>query len=84
MTPIRQLVVKERSYLPHLLAIGLLWALVMTMEYHDQAAAEADRAERMTAMMADCLNGKWVGITPSGERIGCMPAETLTTAQVSK
>lgn len=78
MTPIRPLRVTESRwrYAPHLLAIALLWAIAMTMDYHDQADRANARAEQMAEQMARCLNGTWRGVTPSGEQIACMPAET--------
>lgn len=86
MTPIRPLriVERRRTYLPHLLLIALLWSLAMTLDYRDQARSETERAERWKAQLAECLNGTWRGITPSGERIGCMPAETLKPENISR
>jgi len=77
-TPIRPMVVttKRTTYLPHLLVILLLWAVAMTLDYHDQVAAERERADRMTAQMVDCLNGKWRGISADGVEVGCMRAVT--------
>ena len=76
---IRPVVIVERrkTYVPHLLAIGLLWATAMTMDYADEAAEAQAQAKDMSAQMAACLNGRWVGVTASGEQVGCMPAETF-------
>lgn len=84
--PIRPLRVVERrkTYVPHLLAIGLLWALAMSMEYADETALANERADSMTSQFADCLNGTWRGITPSGEQIACLPAESLKPINRSK
>ena len=77
--PIRPVVIVERrkTYIPHLLAIGILWATAMTMDYADEAAEAQAQAKDMSAQMAECLRGEWRGITPSGEQVGCLPAETL-------
>lgn len=84
MTPIRPMIVKEKSYVPHLLAIACLWLAAMSMDYHDQAAAEAERAASWQAQHIACLNGEWRGRTESGAQIGCMKAETLEPAQRQK
>lgn len=78
MTPIRPVTVIEsrRKYVLHLLIIAVLWATAMTMDYRDQAETAQEQAQQMSAQMASCLRGEWRGITPSGEQIACMPAET--------
>ena len=77
--PIRPVVIVERrkTYIPHLLAIGLIWVGVMTWDYHDQVAIERENAQRMSAAMVDCLNGTYRATASDGVQIGCMPAETL-------
>ena len=59
MTPIRPLRVTESRwrYAPHLLAIALLWAIAMTMDYRDQAETAQEQAQQMSAQMASCLRG---------------------------
>jgi hypothetical protein len=66
-----------QTYLPHILLIALMWSIAMTMDYHDEAAQAEQSAQQMSRQMAECLNGQWRGVTPSGEQIGCMPAETF-------
>lgn len=85
-TPIRPLriVDRRRTYLPHLLAIALLWTLAMTLDYHDQAAAENERAESWKSQMSECLNGRWRGITSDGTQVGCMPAEEFSPSERSR
>jgi uncharacterized membrane protein YfbV (UPF0208 family) len=56
------------KYVPHILAIALLWSLVMTMDYYDQAQSYSEQ-------LSQCLNGTWRGVTPSGAQIACWPAE---------
>ena len=70
-----------QTYLPHILIIALLWSIAMTMDYHEEAAQAEMQAEQMSRQMAECLNGQWRGITPSGEQIGCMPAQTFNQTQ---
>ena len=72
-----------QTYLPHILIIALLWSIAMTMDYHEEAAQAEMQAEQMSRQMAECLNGQWRGITPSGEQIGCMPAQTFNQTQES-
>lgn len=72
--PVR-VVDKRTTYLPHLLAVALLWALAMTLDYHDQAAAAHERAERIDREFTACLRGQWRAVTEQGVEIGCMPVE---------
>lgn len=65
-----------QTYLPHILIIGLMWAVAMTLDYHEEAERAQDSAQQMSAQMAACLRGEWRGITSSGEQIACLPAET--------
>lgn len=60
MTPIRPVTVIEsrRKYVLHLLIIAVLWAAAMTMDYHDQAATERERAERIDKEFTACLRGE--------------------------
>lgn len=77
MTPINRLKVVEdrKSYVPHMLAIALLWSLAMTLDYRDQAAAANARAARMDAEHTACLRGEWRAVTEQGVELGCLPVE---------
>jgi hypothetical protein len=72
-----RIIERRRTYLPHIVAIGLLWAIAMTLDYHDQASEAQAQSAAMSAQMAACLRGEWRGRTENGEQIGCMPAETF-------
>jgi len=72
-----------QTYLPHILVIICLWLLAMNMDYADEAAQAEQKAASMSQQMAECLNGRWRGVTPSGEQIGCMPAQTFNQSQAS-
>lgn len=77
MTQIKPVRVVEarQTYITHLLAVALLWALAMTFDYRDQAAVAEARAERIDAEFTDCLKGKWREVTEQGVELGCMPVE---------
>ena len=80
MTPIRPMIIRERSrwrYVPHALAIVCLWLTAMTMDYHDQTQAAEERAARMNAEHTACLRGEWRAVTAEGIEIGCLPVETF-------
>lgn len=90
-TPIRPMHVREKSYLPHLLAIGCLWGLAMSMDYADKAAAAEENAaqamqeaDSLQKQMIDCMNGTWRGSTASGAQIACYKAEVLEAKERSK
>lgn len=76
-TPIRDLRVVEKrtTYIPHLLAIACLWLLAMSMDAHDQAAMEAERAARIDAEFTACLRGEFRAVTQEGVEIGCLPVQ---------
>jgi phage/plasmid primase-like uncharacterized protein len=83
MTELR-IVPRWTTYLPHILLIALLWMTAMTMDYHDEVAQAEEQAQQMSRQMAECLSGTWRGITPSGEQIGCLPAETFKPEERSR
>ncbi len=70
---IKPVVVREKSYWPHLAAIAVLWAGAMTMEYSD-AKASANEAERQ---FTSCLKGEWMATTEEGHTVKCWPVELL-------
>jgi hypothetical protein len=69
-------VTKRSTYYPHLLAVLALWALAMTLDYHDQAAAANERAARIDKEFTACLKGQWRAVTDQGVELGCMPVQT--------
>lgn len=44
--PIKPLVIKPKSYIPHLIAIAALWAAAMTLDYSNQMENEREAATR--------------------------------------
>ncbi len=68
------------TYLPHILAIALSWALVMTMDYADAAAQAEAQAQEMSQQMVACLRGEWQGTAADGVQIKCYPAEAFDPA----
>lgn len=72
-----RIVPRWTTYLPHVMAIALGWALVMSMDYADAAATAEAQAQEMSAAMASCLNGTYRATSESCTQIGCMPAVTF-------
>jgi hypothetical protein len=79
-----EIVPKHTTYYPHIAAIVVLWAGVMTMTYHDQAAVErertaeqAARADRIDQKFTACLKGTYRAKTEEGGEIACWPAEIV-------
>lgn len=66
-TPIPRLIIERRTYWKHLAILGILWAVVMTMDSHEEKARVADISDQF----AQCLNGTWRGVTESGEQMKC-------------
>ena len=55
-------------------------ALVVWLALDSVAKAEAQAAsvaQHWTSQFAECLNGRWRGITADGTQIACLPAETF-------
>lgn len=74
-TPITPLVVTRKSYLPHLLAIALLWSAAMTFDFYDQKNHAEDVARRLDSEFASCLRGEWRETTEQGVQLACLPVE---------
>ena len=74
-----RIVPKWQTYIPHILAIALGWALAMTMDYADEAAEAQQQALRASNDFASCLRGEWRYKSPSGDEFGCYPVELLSS-----
>jgi hypothetical protein len=75
--PIRPVTVVPEStaYLPHLLALLLLWVLSLAVGLHSDAVkAEEARADSV-ALLVSCMNGTARWVDAEGIEVGCMPAQ---------
>ena len=75
-TPIRPLIIREKSYTLHLVSALAILLLAMTLDYREQAMEAQQIAAASEARMLDCMNGEARWKAEDGSMAGCPGAET--------
>lgn len=74
--PINKLVVNKKTYWLHTISILAIVLFIGMFNYYNQAQAAQEIADKHTAQLIACLNGKAFWKAEDGTEVGCMKAET--------
>lgn len=75
-TPIRPLIIREKSYTLHLVSALAFLLLAMTLDYREQALEAQQVAAASEEQLIRCMNGEARWRSADGNETGCMKAET--------
>ena len=75
-TPIRPLIIREKSYLLPLVTIAACLLLAMSLDYRIELIQAQHAATASDARLLDCLNGTARWRSADGTETGCIKAET--------
>ena len=75
-TPIRPLIIREKSYTLHLVTIAACLLLAMTLDYRIELIEAQQAAAASEEQLIQCMNGEARWRSADGSETGCMKAET--------